>query len=148
MLPFASDRAQFFLREGHRLRTAISGVLEIRFRHSWSRIFQTPLPLGFLLGSTSSSPQPVARPCSNRESRHPLHDRSEQPPCQMVLGLTPLKRRSGKQVVKGGEKLGRRGGISFKLPDAFQDLHKNLHSFTAIKTNTSITNDLHTHARH
>jgi hypothetical protein len=62
--------------------------------------------------------------------------------------MAPPERGSGKQVVKGGEKLGRRGGITFKLPDAFQDLHKNLLRFTAIKNNTCIVNDLHTHPLH
>jgi len=33
----------------------------------------------------SSWPQPVALPCADRESRHPLQHRSEQPPGQMTL---------------------------------------------------------------
>ena len=89
-----------------------------------------------------------------RRRRSPVHDLSNKiarrcdSKCIVADSETIPERRSGKQVVKGGEKLCQRGGFTFKLPDAFQDLHKNLHSFTAIKTNACITNDLHPHTLH
>lgn len=47
---------------------------------------------------------------------------------------------------QGRRKTSRRAGITFKLPDAFQDLHKNLHSFTFTKPNCFYSNNLQVHS--
>src|SRR5690348_2328575 len=48
--PFRSNRAQFFLPQGHRLRTVLPEVLETRFLQCRNRIVQTPSPSGYFLG--------------------------------------------------------------------------------------------------
>ena len=77
--PFASKRAQFFLREGPSTRTAARSQQETRFRHCWSRIFQRSLPSGAFLRSIPGSPQPVALPSSDRESKLEIRDKMLYP---------------------------------------------------------------------